>query len=85
MIDKRDWTDDAACLESAPELFFPVSAYGPSMEQIVAAKSICGRCRVRADCLDWALRSGEAYGIWGGTTPDERRYLRLDRLRRVPA
>jgi hypothetical protein len=27
-------------------------------------------------CLDWALRAGEPAGIWGGTTPDERRLLR---------
>ncbi|WP_442942109.1 WhiB family transcriptional regulator [Nonomuraea sp. NBC_00507] len=31
-------------------------------------------------CLDWALRTGEPDGVWGGTTPAERRRLRAHRL-----
>lgn len=77
VIDPRDWAADAACLGTNPELFFPVSTFGPALEQTAAAKRICHQCPVRADCLDWALRVGEAYGIWGGTTPEERRFLRL--------
>jgi WhiB family redox-sensing transcriptional regulator len=30
----------------------------------------------RGPCLDWALRKGEPEGIWGGTTPDERKEIR---------
>ena len=32
---------------------------------------------MRTACLDWALRHGQGYGIWGGTTEEERRALRL--------
>jgi WhiB family transcriptional regulator, redox-sensing transcriptional regulator len=85
MIDPRDWTEHAACLGASPELFFPISVTGPALEQASTAKSVCDRCPVRPECLDWALRAGEAHGIWGGTTPEERRYLRLGPPRPVPA
>lgn len=78
------WTDEAACREPGidPELFFPVSESGPeSRQQVAAAKAVCARCPVIDRCRDWAVRAGEAEGIWGGTTPDERRRLRRRRLR----
>ncbi len=47
-------------------------------------KRICGRCPVRAQCLEYALSGadtwgGIATGIWGGTTPQERDRLRQKR------
>jgi hypothetical protein len=43
-IPDRDWRQLAACRHTDPELFFPVSASGPSLDQIMQAKSICTRC-----------------------------------------
>ena len=43
------------------------------------AKAICERCPARRDCLEWALKANEKFGVWGGTTPLERRQLRRDR------
>jgi WhiB family redox-sensing transcriptional regulator len=74
--DIEHWTVWAACRGVDPELFYPVSAAGPAVVQVEEAKAVCARCLVRSDCLTWALRVGEPDGIWGGTTPDERRYLR---------
>jgi WhiB family redox-sensing transcriptional regulator len=68
-----------------PELFYPVSVAGPAEEQVEEAKQVCAVCPVTADCLSWALRAGEPAGIWGGTTPEERRYLRLKPLPTAPA
>jgi WhiB family transcriptional regulator, redox-sensing transcriptional regulator len=79
------WTDWAACRGVDPELFYPVSVAGPALEQVDRAKEVCARCSVTADCLAWALRAGEPAGIWGGTTPEERRYLRLEPLPAAPA
>ena len=31
---------------------------------------------MRAECLEWALDSGEPFGIWGGHTAKERKKLR---------
>ena len=48
-----------------------------------AAKAVCAACPVQTPCLRFALRTGQAYGIWGGTTEEERLILR--RLRRPTA
>ena len=31
-------------------------------------------CRA-GPCLAWALRAGDCHGVWGGTTPRERRAM----------
>lgn len=74
----EDWTSLAACREPGvdPEWFFPVGETGPARRDVMAAKAVCARCPVARDCLAWALRTGEPAGIWGGTTPDERRTMR---------
>ncbi|MCX5205544.1 WhiB family transcriptional regulator [Streptomyces sp. NBC_00237] len=66
------WTQDAACTEVDPELFFPVSALGPGAAQTQRAKEVCARCPVRAQCLGWALETRQRAGVWGGTDEKER-------------
>lgn len=85
--DATDWRAAGACLSADPDLFFPVTSGGaPSARQQEKALRICARCPVRRECLDFAVRMGEAHGIWGGTTPDERFRERRNRSRRrVPA
>ncbi|WP_026402767.1 WhiB family transcriptional regulator [Actinomadura rifamycini] len=74
---EEHWTDHAICRGADPDLFFPIGYSAEVLrEQELAAKQICGNCPVQVDCLTWALRVGEPDGIWGGTTPEERRYLR---------
>jgi WhiB family transcriptional regulator, redox-sensing transcriptional regulator len=68
-----DWRHKAACRTEDPELFFPVGTSGPALLQITEAKAVCQRCPVNAECLAWALASGQDAGIWGGMTEDERR------------
>ncbi|HEX6473348.1 MAG TPA: WhiB family transcriptional regulator [Streptosporangiaceae bacterium] len=74
--DQDHWTLHAACRGHDPELFYPVSFAGSALLDVARAKAICAGCSVRADCLSWALRAGEPDGVWGGTTPEERRHLR---------
>jgi WhiB family transcriptional regulator, redox-sensing transcriptional regulator len=69
------WMPRGACQGEDPELFFPVAAAGPALQQVVAAKAVCFRCAVRAACLSYALATAQA-GIWGGTTQDERHAMR---------
>lgn len=76
-MEHMDWRDDAACLHADPGLFFPASTTGPAVTQVENAKRICQACPVRTPCLNWALDQGSSLGIWGGTTEDERRNLRL--------
>jgi WhiB family transcriptional regulator, redox-sensing transcriptional regulator len=76
-----DWRDRAACRDADPELFFPVSDLGPGARQVAEAKTVCGRCPVRARCLDYAIDNALDHGVFGGTTERERRVLvRRDRV-----
>jgi hypothetical protein len=36
---------------------------------------MCGTCDVQGSCLAWALDVGDCHGVWGGTTPRERRAM----------
>ncbi|MGW5480347.1 WhiB family transcriptional regulator [Streptomyces sp. NPDC004008] len=70
------WRERAECLRVDPDLFFPISNSGLTLLQIDEAKAVCGRCPVVEQCLDWAVETGQADGIWGGLTEGERRALR---------
>jgi WhiB family redox-sensing transcriptional regulator len=39
------------------------------------AKAVCEDCPIKISCLGGALRRGEEFGIWGGTTPEDRKGL----------
>ncbi|MEV5955700.1 WhiB family transcriptional regulator [Streptomyces sp. NPDC051987] len=70
-----DWRDHAECRYEDPDLFFPIGTTGPSLHQTRQAKAVCERCPVREPCLRWAMETGQAVGVWGGTTEAERRLL----------
>lgn len=65
------WQGKARCLEVDPEIFFPER--GGSSK---SARAVCKQCEVRLECLRYALRNREQFGIWGGTSERERRKLR---------
>ena len=67
-----DWRAAGACLDADPDLFFPVAAGAAASPQVTRALRICDGCPVKQECLDFAMRTGEPAGIWGGTTPEER-------------
>jgi hypothetical protein len=65
---------DSPCSQIDPEVFFPA----PKDDQAIAdAKRLCGLCRHREACLEWAIAPGSrvADGIAGGLSEDERREL----------
>lgn len=66
-----EWMDDGLCHQTDPEAFFPEKG-GSTRE----AKSICARCPVEAECLDYALSNDERFGIWGGLSERERRKVK---------
>ncbi|MFI9645467.1 WhiB family transcriptional regulator [Streptomyces sp. NPDC052040] len=70
-----EWLRYAACEGEDPDLFFPVGSAGPALEETAAAKRVCHRCPVIGECLEWALRSGQTAGVWGGTGERERAAL----------
>lgn len=64
------WRTKAACLGRDPELFFPTAAEDPT-----PGLAVCAGCPVQGPCLATALDAGECDGVWGATTPDERRVM----------
>jgi WhiB family transcriptional regulator, redox-sensing transcriptional regulator len=66
------WREAAACRDTDPELFFPISSHGQSREQSERAKDFCMRCPVVRCCLEFALRTRQMHGVWGGMTEEER-------------
>lgn len=57
----RDWREDALCLTVGDsEEWFPNNGLSD------AATSVCRRCPVQWDCLDFALDIQPTHGIWGG-------------------
>jgi WhiB family redox-sensing transcriptional regulator len=75
----QDWIARGACngmtethgAERVSKLFFPTRGEGTRR-----AKEICAGCEVREECLEFALVSGERFGVWGGKSERERRPMR---------
>lgn len=62
-----EWQREAACADVAdPDLFFPISTTGPGAAQVQAAREVCERCPVAAQCANWARGTGQTNGVWGG-------------------
>lgn len=77
------WRPRAACLGADTELFMPWGREGsPGFDrQVAQARQVCAGCPVRWDCLTDALDVGDDHAIRGGTTPGQRRVLRVGLLR----
>lgn len=59
-----------ACNTSNLETFFP----GQGKSSLVKkALSICNTCPVKKDCFDYAYKEGIEFGIWGGSTAEQRK------------
>jgi WhiB family redox-sensing transcriptional regulator len=72
------WMTEGACVDNERIEWFPA-------DELLAleAKAVCRTCRVKAQCLSYALAHHE-YGVWGGTTEQERRALRKLARPRAP-
>jgi len=67
------WMPDGLCLQVDANLFFPEGRGGAVHEMTEQAKQVCGECPVRELCLEWALETGQDFGVWGGLSEHERR------------
>jgi WhiB family redox-sensing transcriptional regulator len=54
-------TADVACRRFDPDLWF-----SDSPAELELAKSMCGDCPVRVECLAGAVERAEPWGVWGG-------------------
>ena len=72
------WRLQARCADKPTGTFFPDDSQRDHARTVIAA--YCARCPVESECLDYALRLRIDFGIYGGTTPPQRR--RILQLRR---
>lgn len=70
-----NWSADAECVGMDIGLFFKTVGRGSMRVWSDQVTDACGRCRVRSECLAWAVEN-EEYGFWGGKTAEHRREIR---------
>lgn len=74
------WKDEARCealKDTNPSLWD--AFYSDDLEERQYAATVCGKCPVKRECLQAALRAGEIWGVWGGCDETElRRTLSVD-------
>lgn len=75
-VPDQSWREAAACRTFSVEMFYP-----PAEQDGFEAKAVCFQCPVREMCLEVAIANGERFGVWGGLTPQERRWLVAKRKR----
>ena len=71
------WMRTGACVTAGDAVGFFSDRGGSN----AAAKRICARCAVRDECLSYALAHDIEFGVWGGTSPRERKQLLRDTSR----
>lgn len=62
------------CSQVDPELFFPEDY--EDRKAVHSAKKVCSECPLTTACLTYALSNPELDGVWGATTPRERKNMR---------
>jgi len=66
-----------------PDLFFHESTAGGMSNAMFSqiqmkervAKQVCSECPFKMQCAEYAILGEEDHGIWGGTTPAERKLI----------
>jgi WhiB family redox-sensing transcriptional regulator len=83
MTELGSWRDRAACRDVVTADYDPFFADTADLQ--LEAIGICATCPVRDDCLTFAVRTGQQYGIWGGQ-PEQtiRRLIASDRAGQPP-
>ena len=71
----RKWMEQAECLDAPAHIFFFEDEPAFSRVQVRRARALCDVCPVKVRCLEMALANREMFGVWGGTTPLERRQI----------
>lgn len=76
IVGEYDWMKQAACRYMPTAIFYTGDLSKKRRPaKIARAKRICASCPVRRKCLEYAIVSNIKDGIYGGATPEERRYI----------
>jgi WhiB family redox-sensing transcriptional regulator len=78
LTDEWDWQTRAACRGMAASVFFsPHNERGDSRSHRErSAQAICRECPVLKRCAAFAVKTGQAFGVWGGLTETDRGHTR---------
>ena len=76
---RNNWREHANCI-GYDHLFF-IEQGGKYPPQ---AKQLCDECPVTLACLNYAIRTRQPTGIWGGKTPTQRKRQREANSRTIP-
>lgn len=74
-LNTEEWREDAGCKTIGPKIFFADnenSNQSESRKNDRLARSICNKCIVKTECLNYALNQKIQFGIWGGLSSRER-------------
>lgn len=79
----NEWWNHRRCAGMPPWIFYPAitSKNTENYDPYALARSICGGCGVRAECLSHAEATGEVEGFWGGEDMSAR-YKKARKTRR---
>lgn len=66
--DDQHWRPFAVCRDAPVSLFF-------EDDDPLPARRLCWSCPVSGNCLSYALRTQQSFGVWGGLTAPERAVL----------
>jgi WhiB family redox-sensing transcriptional regulator len=71
-----DW-DQAACNGQETHIFFDHEDLRGEKRaaSLRRARAVCAGCSITRACLDYAIQSGQQFGVWGGLTAVERAEL----------
>jgi WhiB family redox-sensing transcriptional regulator len=85
VYDEWAWQEESNCRNVDSELFFldPLLRGKEKRLKENAAKKICKGCPVIQQCLNHAFAIPEFFGVWGGTTADERNAILRKRGLRI--
>lgn len=66
-----DWFARAACRDEDMDLFFADGVAG----HFEPALAVCAGCPVQKPCVAYAMRHNLEFGVWGATTPTQRKRM----------
>lgn len=73
VIAEASWTKMALCAAHPGQgWWFPEDYDDKDASKAIA---ICRACPVQDECLSYAIATGQSEGIWGSTTPSQRRVI----------
>jgi hypothetical protein len=72
-MSNEEWMNLAKCKDRLDYFFTEHLPIAQARKLQMIAKSICMQCEVKQECIEYAIKNDEQYGIWGGMTVKELR------------